>query len=128
MDSRRAERAREERAMTDCLFCKIIEGKIPSKKVYEDDDVVAFDDIQPQAPVHVLVIPKKHVATLNDLAPEDDAVTGKLLRVAARIAKERGIAERGWRATVNVNRDAHQLVFHVHLHLMGGRAFAWPPG
>ena len=114
--------------MADCLFCKIVEGKIPAKKVYEDDDVVAFDDIQPQAPVHVLVIPKKHVATLNDLAPEDDAVTGKLLRVAARIAKERGIAERGWRATVNVNRDAHQLVFHVHLHLMGGRAFAWPPG
>ena len=114
--------------MTDCLFCKIVEGKIPSKKVYEDDDVVAFDDIQPQAPVHVLVIPKKHVATLNDLAPEDDAITGKLLRVAAQIAKERGIAERGWRATVNVNRDAHQLVFHVHLHLMGGRAFAWPPG
>ena len=114
--------------MTDCLFCKIIEGKIPSKKVYEDDDVVAFDDIQPQAPVHVLIIPKKHVATLNDLSTVDDAVTGKLLRVAARIAKERGIAERGWRATVNVNRDAHQLVFHVHLHLMGGRAFAWPPG
>ena len=114
--------------MADCLFCKIVEGKIPSKKVYEDEEVVAFDDIQPQAPIHVLVIPKKHVATLNDLSPEDDAVTGKLLRVAARIAKERGIAERGWRATVNVNRDAHQLVFHVHVHLMGGRAFTWPPG
>ena len=114
--------------MSDCLFCKIVEGKIPSKKVYEDEDVVAFDDIEPQAPVHVLVIPRKHVATLNDLAPEDDAVAGKLLRVAARIAKERGISERGWRATVNVNRDAHQLVFHVHLHLMGGRSFGWPPG
>jgi histidine triad (HIT) family protein len=114
--------------MSDCLFCKIVEGKIPSKKVYEDADVIAFDDIQPQAPVHVLVIPKKHVATLNDLAPEDDALTGKLMRVAARIAKERGIAERGWRATVNVNKDANQLVFHVHLHLMGGRAFTWPPG
>jgi histidine triad (HIT) family protein len=114
--------------MSDCLFCKIVEGKIPSKKVYEDEDVVAFDDIQPEAPVHVLVIPKKHVATLNDLAPEDDAVAGKLLRVAARIARERGIADRGWRATVNVNRDAHQLVFHVHLHLMGGRGFGWPPG
>lgn len=114
--------------MSDCLFCKIVEGKIPAKKVYEDADVVAFDDIQPQAPVHVLVIPKKHVATLNDLAPEDDAVAGKLLRVAATIAKDRGIAERGWRATVNVNRDAHQLVFHVHLHLLGGRAFGWPPG
>ena len=114
--------------MADCLFCKIVEGKIPAKKVYEDDDVLAFDDIQPQAPVHVLVVPKKHVATLNDLAAEDDAMAGKLMRVAARIAKERGIAERGWRATVNVNRDAHQLVFHVHLHLMGGRPFTWPPG
>ena len=114
--------------MSDCLFCKIVAGEIPAKKVYEDAEVVAFDDIQPQAPVHVLVIPRKHVATLNDLAPEDDAVAGKLLRVAARIAKERGIADRGWRATVNVNRDAHQLVFHVHLHLMGGRAFGWPPG
>jgi histidine triad (HIT) family protein len=114
--------------VSDCLFCKIVEGKIPAKKVYEDADVVAFDDIQPQAPVHVLVIPRKHVATLNDLAPQDDAVAGKLLRVAALIAKERGIADRGWRATVNVNRDAHQLVFHVHLHLMGGRTFGWPPG
>ncbi|MFL5299731.1 MAG: histidine triad nucleotide-binding protein [Anaeromyxobacteraceae bacterium] len=114
--------------MPDCLFCKIVEGKIPSKKVYEDDEVLAFDDIDPQAPVHVLVIPKKHVATLNDLSPGDDAVTGKLLRVAAQIAKQRGLADRGWRATVNVNRDAHQLVFHVHLHLMGGRAFGWPPG
>lgn len=114
--------------MADCLFCKIVEGKIPSKKVYEDGDVLAFDDIDPQAPVHVLVVPKRHVATLNDLAPEDDAVAGKLLRVAARIAKERGLADRGWRATVNVNRDAHQLVFHVHLHLLGGRSFGWPPG
>jgi histidine triad (HIT) family protein len=114
--------------VSDCLFCKIIEGKIPAKKVYEDADVVAFDDIQPQAPVHVLVIPRKHVPTLNDLGPEDDAVTGKLMRVAAQIARERGIADRGWRATVNVNKDAHQLVFHVHLHLMGGRSFGWPPG
>ncbi len=114
--------------MPDCLFCQIVEGKIPAKKVYEDDDVVAFDDIQPQAPVHVLVIPKKHVATLNDLSPQDDAVAGKLFRVAAQLAKQRGIADRGWRATVNVNRDAHQLVFHVHLHLMGGRPFGWPPG
>ncbi len=114
--------------MSECLFCKIVEGKIPAKKVYEDADVVAFDDIQPQAPVHVLVIPKKHVPTLNDLTPGDDALAGKLLRVAAQLARERGIADRGWRATVNVNKDAHQLVFHVHLHLMGGRSFTWPPG
>lgn len=114
--------------MSDCLFCKIVEGKIPAKKVYEDADVLAFDDIQPQAPVHVLVIPKKHVPTLNDLGPGDDALAGKLFRVAAQLARERGIADRGWRATVNVNKDAHQLVFHVHLHLMGGRSFGWPPG
>jgi histidine triad (HIT) family protein len=114
--------------VSDCLFCKIVEGKIPAKKVYEDADVVAFDDIQPQAPVHVLVIPKKHVPTLNDLSPADDALAGKLMRVAAQLARERGIADRGWRATVNVNKDAHQLVFHVHLHLMGGRSFGWPPG
>ncbi len=114
--------------MSDCLFCKIVEGKIPARKVYEDADVLAFEDIQPEAPVHVLVIPKKHVPTLNDLAPEDDALAGKLLRVGAQIARERGIAGRGWRATVNVNQDAHQLVFHVHLHVMGGRSFGWPPG
>ncbi len=114
--------------MTDCLFCKIVEGKIPSAKVYEDEDVVAFEDIEPQAPVHVLVVPRKHVATLNDLSPEDDALTGKLLRVAALVARKKGIAERGWRAAVNVNRDAHQLVFHVHVHVLGGRAFGWPPG
>jgi histidine triad (HIT) family protein len=114
--------------MTDCLFCKIAEKKIPAKIVHEDDDVLAFEDIEPQAPVHLLVMPKKHIRTLNDLGPEDDAVAGRLLRVAAALAKERGIADRGWRAAVNVNRDAHQLVFHVHLHVLGGRAFGWPPG
>jgi histidine triad (HIT) family protein len=114
--------------MSECLFCRIVAGKIPAKLVYEDPEVVAFEDIEPQAPVHLLVVPRKHVPTLNDLAPEDDALAGKLLRVAAALAKERGIAERGWRAAVNVNRDAHQLVFHVHLHVLGGRAFGWPPG
>jgi histidine triad (HIT) family protein len=114
--------------MTDCLFCKIAERKIPARIVHEDDEVLAFEDIEPQAPVHLLVMPKKHIRTLNDLAPEDDAVAGRLLRVAAALAKERGIADRGWRAAVNVKRDAHQLVFHVHLHVLGGRAFGWPPG
>jgi histidine triad (HIT) family protein len=114
--------------MSECLFCRIVAGKIPAKLVYEDPEVVAFEDIEPQAPVHLLVVPRKHVPTLNDLAPEDDALAGKLLRVAAALAKERGIAERGWRAAVNVNRDAHQLVFHVHLHVLGGRVFGWPPG
>jgi histidine triad (HIT) family protein len=114
--------------MADCLFCKIVEGKVPAKIVHQDADTLAFEDIDPQAPVHLLVIPKKHVATLNDLAPEDDAVMGKLFRVASALAKDRGIGDRGWRAAVNVNRDAHQLVFHVHVHVMGGRAFGWPPG
>jgi histidine triad (HIT) family protein len=114
--------------MADCLFCKIVEREIPARIVHEDEDTVAFEDIDPQAPVHLLVVPKKHVATLNDLAPGDDALAGKLLRVAAALAKQRGIAERGWRTVVNVNADAHQLVFHVHLHLMGGRTFGWPPG
>jgi histidine triad (HIT) family protein len=114
--------------VADCLFCKIIEGKIPAKLVHEDAEIVAFEDVNPQAPVHLLVLPRKHVATLNDLGPEDDQVAGRMYRVAAALAKARGIAEKGWRAAVNVNRDAHQLVFHVHLHVLGGRPFGWPPG
>jgi histidine triad (HIT) family protein len=114
--------------MSDCLFCKIVAKEIPAKVVHEDADVLAFEDIQPQAPVHVLVIPKKHIATLNDLAPADEPVAGKLFTAAAKIARERGLADRGWRAVVNVNKDAHQLVFHIHLHLLAGRAFHWPPG
>jgi histidine triad (HIT) family protein len=114
--------------MAGCLFCRIAAKEIPAKLVHEDPEVVAFEDIDPQAPVHLLVVPRKHVPTLNDLSPEDDALAGRLLRVAGKLAKERGIADSGWRATVNVNRDAHQLVFHVHLHVMGGRIFGWPPG
>jgi len=114
--------------MADCLFCKIASKEIPAQLAYEDDQVLAFDDIHPAAPVHVLVVPRKHIATLNDAQPADDAVLGKLMTVAARVARDRGIAESGWRVTVNVGRDAHQLVFHVHLHLMGGRPFGWPPG
>jgi histidine triad (HIT) family protein len=114
--------------MSDCLFCKIVAKEIPAKVVHEDADVLAFEDIQPQAPLHVLVIPKKHIATLNDLAPADEPVAGKLFTAAAKIARERGLADRGWRAVVNVNKDAHQLVFHIHLHLLAGRSFHWPPG
>lgn len=114
--------------MADCLFCKISRKEIPAKLVHEDEDVVAFDDINPQAPVHVLVVPRRHIPTLNDLGPEDDALIGKMARVAARIATERGIAEAGWRSVVNVNREGGQLVFHVHMHCMGGRPMFWPPG
>jgi histidine triad (HIT) family protein len=114
--------------MADCLFCRILAGEIPSKKVFEDDRVYAFEDINPQAPLHVLVIPKKHVATLNDLNPGDDEVLGYMHRVAGGIARDRGVDESGYRTVFNVNRDGGQVVFHIHLHLLGGRAFAWPPG
>lgn len=114
--------------MADCLFCKIIDRKIPATIVYEDDRVLAFNDINPQASTHVLVVPKKHIATLNDLAPGDDAIVGEVVRRAAAIAKERGISDNGFRVVFNTNRDAGQTVFHIHLHLIGGRSLAWPPG
>jgi histidine triad (HIT) family protein len=114
--------------MPDCLFCQIASGQIPAKVVHQDDDTVAFEDINPQAPTHLLVIPRKHIPTLNDLAPEDDLLMGKLTRTAARLAKERGIAGPGWRAVMNANREAGQTVFHIHLHLLGGRTMRWPPG
>jgi histidine triad (HIT) family protein len=114
--------------VTDCLFCKIIEKKIPSKVVHEDADTFAFEDINPQAPTHVLVIPKHHVPTANELREEHDAIIGKLHRIAAKIAADRGFAQSGYRTVVNTNRDAGQTVFHVHLHLLGGRPMQWPPG
>jgi len=113
---------------TECLFCKMVSGQIKPNTVYEDDDVLAFKDINPQAPVHVLVIPKKHTATLNDLKPADAGLVGKLLLTAARIARDSGIAESGYRTVLNCNVDAGQSVFHVHLHLLGGRVMHWPPG
>lgn len=111
-----------------CLFCKIVAGEIPAKRVYEDEIVVAFEDINPQAPVHVLVIPKRHVATLNDLQASDDQLVGTLVRRAAAIANERGLAAGGYRTVFNCNSDAGQTVFHIHLHLLGGRRMTWPPG
>jgi histidine triad (HIT) family protein len=114
--------------MTDCLFCKIIARQIPGSIVYEDDRVLAFNDIRPQAPTHVLVVPKRHVDSLNDLQPGDDQIVGELVRRAAAIAKERGISTGGFRTVFNTNRDAGQTVFHIHLHLLGGRGMAWPPG
>jgi len=114
--------------MNDCLFCKIAAGQIPAKIVHQDDDTVAFMDINPQAPTHLLVIPRKHIATLNDLTPADDALLGKLHRVAAKLAAEKGIAAEGWRAVMNTNRGAGQTVFHIHVHVLGGRVMTWPPG
>lgn len=114
--------------MTDCLFCKIINRQIPGSIVYEDDRVLAFDDLNPQAPTHVLVVPKRHIASLNELSVEDDQILGELVRRGAAIAKERGISEGGYRTVFNTNRDAGQSVFHIHLHLLGGRSMKWPPG
>ncbi|RKY12821.1 MAG: histidine triad nucleotide-binding protein [Planctomycetota bacterium] len=112
----------------ECIFCRIVSGEVPAKKVYEDDEVMAFEDIRPQAPVHILVIPKRHIATVNDLTESDAQLIGKLVLVAKRIASERGVAERGYRLVLNCNRDSGQEVFHIHLHLLGGRKFTWPPG
>ena len=114
--------------MSDCLFCKIIAGQIPSAIVYQDDSVVAFKDINAQAPMHVLIVPRRHIATLNDLASGDDALVGEMVRRAAALAKEQGYAERGYRTVFNCNADAGQTVFHIHLHVLGGRKVGWPPG
>lgn len=114
--------------MSDCLFCKMIAGEIPVKPVYEDPGLFVIQDINPQAPLHVLVIPKAHIASLNDLAPEHDTLVGSMFRRAAAIAKDRGYSERGFRTVFNTNREAGQSVFHIHLHLLAGRSLAWPPG
>ncbi|CAN5676534.1 histidine triad nucleotide-binding protein [soil metagenome] len=114
--------------MPDCLFCKLIAGDIPAAIVYDDERVVAFKDINPQAPTHVLLIPRRHIATLNDLAPEDDDIVGELTRRAAALAKEWGYADRGYRLVFNCNADAGQTVFHIHMHLLAGRRLGWPPG
>jgi histidine triad (HIT) family protein len=111
-----------------CLFCRIVSGEIPARKLFEDDDVVAFEDINPQAPLHVLVVPRMHVATLNDLGDDHDRLVGVMVRRAAAIAAERGVAASGYRTLFNCNGDAGQTVFHIHLHVLGGRTLAWPPG
>ena len=112
----------------DCLFCGIIEGKVPSTKVFEDDQVYAFRDISPQGPVHLLVVSKKHIPTVNDIAPEDEALVGHMLRMAGDIAAAEGIASDGYRLVFNTNRHGCQTVYHIHLHLVGGRQLGWPPG
>lgn len=112
----------------DCLFCKIIRREIPASVVYEDEDCLAFNDISPQAPTHILIIPKVHITTANDLTPEHIELVGKLVLTAQRLAKEKQISDAGYRLVLNCNRDGGQAVYHIHMHLLGGRAMQWPPG
>ena len=112
----------------DCLFCKIVAGEIPADIVYENESVIAFRDISPQAPVHVLVIPRKHISTINDLDEEDRTLIGDMFLAAKEIAAQEGIDESGYRAVMNCNKGAGQSVFHIHLHVLGGRGLSWPPG
>jgi histidine triad (HIT) family protein len=114
--------------MADCLFCSIIDGKIKGEIVYQDDTVLAFKDIRPGAPVHVLIVPRKHIASLSTLEPSDLPVIGAIFVAAVKLAKELGIAESGYRVVVNNGDDAGQSVFHLHYHLLGGRRMSWPPG
>lgn len=112
----------------ECIFCRIAKKKLPSKILFEDELSIAFEDINPQAPVHVLIIPKKHISTVLELKKEDRELVGHLFLVANIVAAEKGIAERGFRLVLNCNREAGQTVFHIHLHLLGGRPMHWPPG
>lgn len=114
--------------MTDCLFCKISRGDIPANIVYEDDDVLAFNDIDPKAPCHQLIIPRKHIATINEIDTGDQALIGKLVLTARSLAKQQGFAEGGYRLVMNCNADGGQAVYHIHLHLLGKRQMQWPPG
>jgi histidine triad (HIT) family protein len=114
--------------MSECIFCKIVAGEIPSEIVFQDDVCLAFRDINPGAPTHVLIIPKKHIATLNDLAPEHESTMGHILLTARQLAGRLGVADSGYRVVANCNSDGGQAVFHIHFHLLGGRRLSWPPG
>lgn len=114
--------------MSECLFCKIGSGQIPAKVVLQDDEILAFEDVNPQAPVHVLVIPKRHMEGLNDTNTGDKAFLGHLFEAAIRVAEKKGISETGYRVVANTGRNGGQTVFHLHLHVLGGRQMTWPPG
>ena len=114
--------------MTDCLFCKIAKGEIPGDIVYEDDEVIGFRDVNPQAPHHILFIPREHIATLNDLDDKHASLAGKLVLAARQVARELGVAEEGYRQVMNCNDAGGQSVYHIHLHLLAGRQMGWPPG
>ncbi|MDP8215946.1 MAG: histidine triad nucleotide-binding protein [Candidatus Kaelpia imicola] len=112
----------------ECIFCKILNGEIPTELIYQDDDLVAFRDINPQAPTHILIIHRKHIERISDLNEEDSNLAGKMVLVAKKLAQDEGVTESGFRLVFNNNKDAGQDVFHIHLHLLGGRKFSWPPG
>ncbi len=114
--------------MSDCLFCKMIEGEIPSDKVYENEHIFAFRDIDPKAPTHILIIPKEHITTTNDLNESHKTIIGEIMLTAQQLAEVEGIAESGYRTVFNCNKDGGQAVYHIHLHLLGGRQMGWPPG
>jgi histidine triad (HIT) family protein len=114
--------------MNDCLFCRIVNEEIPAAIVRQDEDLVAFKDTNPQAPLHVLIVPRRHISTLNDLSPADDVLVGSMFRAAAALALQHGYAESGYRTVFNCNRAAGQTVFHIHLHVLAGRGLSWPPG
>lgn len=114
--------------MDNCLFCKIVAGEIPANIIYQDEDVVAFEDINPQAPLHILLIPRRHIGSMTDVTQEDGALLASIYMAATRIARERGVAESGFRFLTNVGPDSGQSVFHLHFHLLGGRKLGWPPG
>ena len=115
-------------AESDCLFCKILAGDIPADVIYESDSAIAFRDLNPQAPTHVLIIPRQHVSTINDIGEEHHEILGSLFSAAKSIAADEGLADDGYRVVMNCNEAAGQTVFHLHLHLLGGRTFKWPPG
>lgn len=114
--------------MSDCIFCDIVAGKISGDMVYQDGDFAAFRDLNPQAPVHILIVPVRHISSINELQPEDGELIGKLVLVAKQLAQREGLANNGYRLVLNCNRDGGQSVFHIHLHLLGGRRMNWPPG
>lgn len=114
--------------MDDCLFCKIAASKIPANKVFENDECVAFHDIRPQAPVHILIIPRRHIATINDCCEEDDGLLGRMVLIAKTLSAELGLSESGYRLVFNINSCGGQEIYHIHLHLLSGRQMTWPPG
>jgi len=118
----------QQSGSTSCVFCRIVGGEIPARRVHEDDEIIAFDDANPQAPVHTLVVPRIHIPTLNDLGPDHEALVGRIIMVAKGVAATKGLAERGYRLVWNCLAEAGQSVFHLHLHVLGGRSMGWPPG